>query len=175
MTAPTPTETQTRRIGTGFWVLFWLLALGFASWFFGSWEQQRAFPNQDPATSISAQQTELVLQADHKGHYQANGTINGTPVRFLVDTGATQVAIPASLARTLQLPALARGAARTANGNVAVIQTRIDRLTIGPIRLSAVPATIMPDMQSPILLGMSALGELQLLHRDGTLTLTQHH
>ncbi len=94
----------------------------------------------------------------------------------MLDTGATSVAVPASLAQQLGLKPGYRHKAVTANGIVEVRDTRIDTLTIGPITLRNVQASINPGMSGPeILLGMSALKDLELTQRDNTLTIKQIH
>ena len=64
---------------------------------------------------------------------------------------------------------------RTANGDITVYRTTLDRLRIGPLTLRNVRASINPNMRADdeILLGMSALKHLELITRDGVLTLRQ--
>jgi len=171
---PSPPAATTRRIGTAFWVLFWGLALLVAIWQFGSWETRRAFPNGSPSTQQGEDFVQIELQANHKGHYLVDGTINGQPVRLLIDTGATQVAIPSGLAPQLGLAGQGAVIAHTANGRAQAQRTRIQTLGIGPIMLYDVDAMIMPTMEGPILLGMSALGQLELSQRDNILRLSVH-
>ncbi|NNL10176.1 MAG: retroviral-like aspartic protease family protein, partial [Pseudomonadales bacterium] len=101
--------------------------------------------------------------------------INGQPVTLLLDTGATNVAIPADMGKRLQLKRGPAGVAYTANGRVTVYATRIDRLQIGEITLQNVSADLNPGMNGSdaILLGMSALSQVQFSQRDGKLFLTQ--
>ena len=115
-----------------------------------------------------------MLQRNRQGHYLANGTINGTPVTFLLDTGATDVAIPASIAREASLEPGFEGRANTANGLVTVYSTTIDELVLGNIALSDVTASITPSMPGDtILLGMSALKRIEFTQRGASLTLRQ--
>ena len=89
-------------------------------------------PNRDlqgrPGPDGSLQ---VVLQRNRAGHYIAGGTINGHSVVFLLDTGATQVALPLALARRIGLPLRPGGIGRTANGNVETWSTRLDNVSLG--------------------------------------------
>ena len=115
---------------------------------------------------------ELVLQRNRAGHYLLPGEINGRPVRLLLDTGATQVSVPARLAAELGLQAGAPASVLTANGAVVVRQTRIPRLAFGPFEFSDVAGHLNPGMQGDeVLLGMSALRHLEFTQRGDTLTL----
>jgi aspartyl protease family protein len=84
------------------------------------------------------------------------------PVVFLLDTGATQVSIPAHIAEELQLTGSRESLVNTANGTTTVYQTKLQQLSIGNIYLYDVSAHINPSMQSnQILLGMSALKRVE--------------
>jgi aspartyl protease family protein len=98
--------------------------------------------------------------------------INGQPVRFLLDTGATQVSVPAHLGPVLGLQPGAPASVMTANGSVTVRQTRIDQLVVGPFELRNVGSHLNPGMRSDeVLLGMSVLRHLEFIQRGDTLTL----
>lgn len=114
----------------------------------------------------------VVLQRNRAGHYVGKGKINGKPVLFLVDTGATEVALPLALARRLDLRLRPGGMSKTANGNVRVWRTRLDSVDLGGMRLNKVRATVLPNMPGEeVLLGMSYLKHYELLQRGNTLTL----
>ena len=105
-----------------------------------------------------AGQAEVVLKQNRQGHYVTRGTINEAQVVFLLDTGATQVSIPAHIADELQLQSNGSYNVQTANGRVKVYSTVLEQLSIGNIFLYNVAANINPAMKSnEILLGMSAL------------------
>jgi aspartyl protease family protein len=117
---------------------------------------------------------EVHLQQNRQGHYVASGLINDIPVTFLLDTGATDVAIPAPIAQAAGLRAGNESRAYTANGSVAVYSTRVDTLIIGNIVLHDIPASITPSMAGDtILLGMSALRQIEFTQRGDRLTLRQ--
>jgi len=97
-----------------------------------------------------------VLKRSRDGHYVFPGTINGRPVSFLLDTGATLVSVPAHLAGTLGLKPGAYQQSVTANGTVATRATRVEALAFGPFDLRDVPASLNPGMAGDqVLLGMS--------------------
>jgi aspartyl protease family protein len=141
-----------------------VIALALLTWFFSGQEAARVNPNGEGDGRVEDGVPELRLVQDAKGHYVVEGRLNGTPVTFLLDTGATDVAIPEALAERLALPRGVRGVAQTANGLVDVTMTRIDRLSLGPITLRDVRASIgAGDQGDLVLLGMSALRDVELV------------
>lgn len=164
-------SSTTRSFGTAFTLAAWLLGLALLTWLFGNWESRRDHPNRD----LSSIATDVELQRNRQGHYLADGYINGERVRFLVDTGATLVAVPQAVAERLKLPHLARGSSQTAGGDVDTWLTRLDEVRLGSIVLRDVPASINPRMAfDEALLGMAFLKHLELVQRGDTLTLRQY-
>lgn len=110
-----------------------------------------------------------MLAADSRGHYMADGTINGVATRFLVDTGATLVILSANEAARIgiayrQAP---QAKARTANGAVSYRSVKLDRVKVGAIELDNVDAGVMEGgYDGPALLGMSFLSRTEV-SRDG--------
>jgi len=146
-----------------------LLVLGLFYFYFENSLQARTNPNQ--ALQI-APGTELVLKRSRDGHYVFPGSINGRPVNFLLDTGATLVSVPAHLASELGLEAGAHQQSITANGTVVTRATRLEVLAFGPFDLRGVPASINPGMAGKqVLLGMSVLKHLEFSQRGDTLIL----
>lgn len=163
----------TRRIGRGMLAVFWLLVLGLGWWFFEDLIARQQNPNRN--LSVAEGQRELVLRRNRAGHYVAPGEINGRPVQFLLDTGATQVSVPAHLGPALGLTPGAAAQVMTANGSVTVRATRIDALVLGPFRIQQVAAHLNPGMRDDqVLLGMSVLKQLEFTQRGDTLTLRPH-
>lgn len=152
-------------------------ALGLAAltYVFDNMLTRQANPNQRP--QILESETgirEVVLLQNRQGHYVASGLINSVPVTFLLDTGATDVAVPATLAQRAGLPLGMESRAATANGVVRVFSTRIDTLEIGNIVLHDINASITPSMEGDtILLGMSALRQIEFTQQGERLTLRQ--
>ncbi len=172
MTENTPEKT----LGKGMLTVGWIIILILLSLYFTKWQEKRINPNQMPETSKAKGVNELVLRRNYQHHYVVSGTINGHNVTFLVDTGATHVSVPRHMADELGLRVGAPGIAMTANGKVETRDTEIDRLEMGSIALRNVRASLNPGMKGDeILLGMSALKNVEFTHRDGTLTLRQYY
>ena len=133
-------------------------------------------PNSQPQVRLNdSGQAEVILKQNRQGHYVTQGTINDSQVVFLLDTGATQVSIPAHIADELQLQSFGSYPVQTANGTVTVYQTKIDQLSIGNIFLYNVAAHINPAMKSDaILLGMSALKKIEFSQKGKQLTLREY-
>lgn len=157
-------------------IIFWLLVLGALTYTFASWEEKQYNPNQDLSGEQFQGARQVILERNRFNHYVASGLINGTPVTFMLDTGATAVVVPANLASKLRLKAGRPHIANTANGQVEVCATRIDTLELGVIKLHDINASINPGMSGEeILLGMSALKQIEFSQRGKMLTLKQHH
>ena len=154
----------TNKMGRYFVWLAWLIALAILVFVFQDIIDEQNNPNTNPEYALSAQgKAEVYLKQNRYGHYVARGEINEHPVTFLLDTGATEVSIPAGVAKQLNLPSFGSYPVQTANGTVKVYQTKIELLSIGNIFLYNVRAHINPAMQGDeILLGMSALKESRI-------------
>lgn len=146
-----------------------LLVLGMFYLYFENSLQARDHPNRDLQIGPGS---ELVLKRSGNGHYVFPGAINGRPVSFLLDTGATLVSVPAHLAGELGLEPGAYQQSMTANGAVATRAARIGALAFGPFVLRNVPASLNPGMaDDQVLLGMSVLRHLEFTQRGDTLVL----
>ena len=99
----------------------------------------------------------VVLQRDRSGHFLAEGEINGRPIVFLVDTGATDVAVSEKTARAMGLEFGPAATVMTAAGPARAWRTRLDRVSLGSLALENVRATITPGLGREALLGMSFL------------------
>ncbi|MFC5696863.1 TIGR02281 family clan AA aspartic protease [Pseudomonas sp. GCM10022186] len=168
------TQTPGKRAGRVMLVLAWGVGLLLATHYFGVWEDRQRNPNREPQSVRGDGYVEVRLVSSRQGHYLLDGRIDGQGVTFLLDTGATQVAVPARLAERLGLAPGAPVTLSTANGRVTGQRTQLQDLRLGDIRLSRVPAIIVPGMDGDeVLLGMSALKQLEFTQRDGTLVLRQ--
>lgn len=153
-----------------------ILGIAMLTVFFGGIEEHKRNPNQNPESIMLAQSVEVRLKRNRQGHYVVTGAINNRPVEMLLDTGATDVVIPEALADKLRLRRGRPMRAMTANGPVTVYETYIDQLSIGDILLFNVRASINPAMSSPaVLLGMSALGQVEFVQSGDSLTLKQNN
>ena len=171
-----PTQPPERKLGQGMLVICFALALTALTVFFDDWIARQNNPNTDPDSfALTDGSLQVVLLRNRQGHYVSAGTVNGRSVTFLLDTGATDVAVPAGLAKNLGLDYGSRIQVNTAAGVVSVFSTTIKQLTLGQIELSEVSASITPSMGGEtILLGMSALKQIEFTQRGNTLTLRQH-
>tara|TARA_B110000305_G_scaffold27430_1_gene25464 strand:- start:96 stop:641 length:546 start_codon:yes stop_codon:yes gene_type:complete len=165
-----------KRIGQGMLIFSFVLGLGGLTFFFDDQIQQLANPNQNPRSmELNSGVREVVLQQNRQGHYVASGTVNNVSVLFLLDTGATDVAIPESIALAAGLQRGNTSRASTANGVVTVYSTRVAELTLGNIVLEDVNASITTSMAGDtILLGMSALRQVEFSQRGDELTLRHY-
>ncbi len=153
-------------------VAAWVLLLVLLTLFFNEQLEQHRNPNRQLKTTSDGAIPEVRLQRNRYGHYVATGAINGQAVEFMLDTGATDVSIPADIADRLGLQRGQRAYYQTANGTITAYRTTVDEIQLGPLRVGPVPASINPnDGTDAILLGMSFLRELDFSQRGNTLTL----
>lgn len=119
-------------------------------------------------TGTSPTQSVLTLIADSKGHHFADGNINGAHVRFLVDTGATAIAIGMSDARRarIDLEKAPRIMVQTASGPSAAWRVRFDIVKLGPLVMHGIDGLVMENDLPIALLGMSFLSRTEM-QRDG--------
>ncbi|RPH45018.1 MAG: TIGR02281 family clan AA aspartic protease [Burkholderiales bacterium] len=119
----------------------------------------------------------VVIAPDERGHYLANGSVDGAAVRFMVDTGATAVTIPGDLARKLgiDLSQAQRVRVNTANGQVTAHRVRLDRVTLGTMTLMRVDAIVQENLGDQALLGMTFLSRTDLRREGDRLVLTKRH
>lgn len=117
----------------------------------------------------------VVLQADSRGHFAAQGHINGVAVQMLVDTGATSIALSAAEAQRLGIDYKKGqvGRVETANGMAAAYRIKLNTVRLGDIEVNNIDAVVLEHGMSSTLLGMSFLNRTQM-HRDGEhMTLTK--
>jgi len=135
-------------------------------------EQRTLLRGQHFQASASDRQS-TVLAADGRGHFLAEGAVNGKPVRFVVDTGATVVALPASEAVRLGIDYRKGrpGSTRTAGGPVPVYRLVFDTVKVGSIELRAVEGLVIEQGLDIALLGMSFLSRVEMKNEGQTMTL----
>jgi aspartyl protease family protein len=132
-------------------------------------------PRPSAAISSTPASNTIVYTANERGHVVLDAAVNGAPVRMLVDTGATLVALTPADARAAGInPAnLAySGRVQTANGTVGMALVSLREIRIGQLSIYDVPAGVLEHLNIS-LLGMSFLSRLQSYEmRDGKLTIT---
>ena len=111
--------------------------------------------------------TRIVIPVGAGGHYGGLASINGHPVHYIVDTGATSIAISADVASSLGLDYADSTAAAvmTANGAVATRRLTLNKVTIGDVTIFNVDAMVVPQTMPVVLLGNSFLSHFQM-HSD---------
>lgn len=137
-----------------------------------------AAPLPGAAAGSSANSRSIVVPRDAGGHFRVDARVDGRQLRFMVDTGASVIALTASDAARLGIhPAPHEFVAevRTANGAVRAAPTRIDMVEVGDIVVRDVAALILPDQAlSDNLLGLSFLSRLRRFeYSEGRLVLEQ--
>ncbi|MFT5712767.1 MAG: aspartyl protease family protein [Glaciecola sp.] len=154
--------------------LIWIALLGVGTVLFNGLLDNINNPNKDLTITLNdAGNREVVLERNRYGHYVASGEINNQPVEFLLDTGATLVAIPEHIAKQLNLKKGRAFQSQTANGSSQSYATTIQRLTLGGIVMTNVPASISSGMEfDEILLGMSFLKHLHLTQQGKQLRIS---
>lgn len=168
----TNNQNISRRMGRGMAWLAALALIGLLWLFLADIEARRDNPNRHVTVTPGAS-AELVLKRNAAGHYIVPGTINGQPVTFMLDTGATTVAIPARLGKQLGLPPGPAFEVSTANGIAEAHLTTIAELALGPFVARQVQAGLNHGMNhdDTILLGMNVLKKLEFTQRGDTLIL----
>ena len=168
-------EQEQRKIGIGMQAVAWLLLMALLVAYFSDLLDRQHNPNQRVDTLVDNGVREVTLQRNRFGHYVTSGAINGQPVVFMLDTGATGVAIPEAVANRLQLERGRPFRTQTANGVSTSWATRLDRVSVGDITLENVTAGIAPGLAiDEILLGMSFLKHIEFTQRGDQLILRQY-
>ena len=144
-------------------ITVWLL-LGAVVFVAIQWWQHRA-----QQTLFRASGSSVEIKRGDDGHYHWPGRINGRAVDFLIDTGATSTAIPASLARDLQLESLGSIRSNTAGGVVSGKLVRADIELQGGVSVQRLQVVALPQLGDSPLLGMDVLGRLHWQQRDAVL------
>ena len=123
--------------------------------------------------SASDDRQSAVLAADGRGHFHADGAINGGSMRFILDTGATSIALPAADAVRLGLDYRKGRPAtiHTANGPAPAWRVKLDSVRVGGIELQNVDALVLEQGLDVALLGMSFLNRVEMFRSGDSMTL----
>ena len=169
-------QSQPKRMGMWMVIAMWAIVLWLFTMFFTKWSEHEYNPNQNVSNVLTAEGVrEVVLERNRKGHYVSSGFINDKPVTFMLDTGATDIAIPYRVAEQLGLQRGATVYFQTANGPATGYATKLDSVAIGKIELENGRASINPNVKEmEILLGMTFLKHLEFTQRGDSLTLRQY-
>jgi aspartyl protease family protein len=130
-----------------------------------------------PEQVIEGRETRVPMAPD--GHFWLHATVNGAPVNFLVDTGATLTAVSSETAERIGLKPREAGIPvrmQTANGMVAAQLTTIDDLRFGNVAAHGIDAIIAPGLGPTNVIGMNLLSRLASWRVEGrTMILVPHH
>ena len=130
------------------------------------------------AGPASASTGQVTLTVGAGGHFWAQGAINGVSIRFLVDTGATSIALSGETAKRLGLN-YAKGArvqVKTASARLAGYRINLDSVRVGDITLTNVEGLVLEGRYpEEALLGMSFLSRTQMKREGDTLTLVRRY
>jgi len=134
----------------------------------GLWPQLRntVVPQQSMVTGSG----EVSIPRAFDGHYYLTLEINGAPIRFVVDTGATDMVLTPQDATAAGLDTAQlryTGRAMTANGMVQTAPVRLDLVEVGPISDRYVPAVVNGSPMQESLLGMSYLDRFDRIEITG--------
>ena len=150
-------------------VIGWLIIIGIVFWVFHGWNERQSNPNR---VLVTAPTGEVVLQRNRAGQYVADGEVNGERVTFLLDTGATQVALSTRLARQLGLKRGSGVTLQTAAGPVQGYTVRLDSVRLAGIEMRDVGALVSDGLEpGVVLLGMNFLKRLEMIQRGDQLIL----
>ncbi len=132
-----------------------------------------------PIKNRPTTQSEVQIWRNTSGMFNTVGSINGLPVSFLVDTGATQVAMNAAQARRLGIDYRVDGqptSVTTASGVVSAYTVMLDSVKVGEIELLNVAGVVIEGAQPErALLGMSYLGRVKLSNDGRLMTLQKQY
>lgn len=125
------------------------------------------------AWAVPSSGPSLVLQADAVGHHWVDGTVNGRPVRFLIDTGASAVTLSQGEAERLRLPwrTAPTGQVRSAAGTVPAHLLELAEVRVGALVAERVGAVVVPGRERLALLGLTFLARFRMRREDDVLTL----
>ena len=137
--------------------------------------KDRLLGELSPASPIATGPRTIVVRAGPGGHFSIDSQVNGKPVRFLVDTGATDIVLSPDDARRVGFD-LRRlrytRPYRTANGTVSGAPVALRELRVGTLRFTGVPASVNGAPMRGSLLGISFLKMFRSYEvKDNTLTL----
>jgi len=131
--------------------------------------------HRSAAAPAAVARTQVKLAADDRGMFVSEGAINGVPVRFMVDTGATFVSMSARDATRMGID-FQKGrpvTMQTANGRTMNYLVKLDRVKLGDIELTDIEGVVGEQDMPFALLGMSFLNRVEMLRDGPTMMLTR--
>ncbi|MBA3537333.1 MAG: retroviral-like aspartic protease family protein [Tatlockia sp.] len=154
------TDKQYTQAGRSMFIIAWLIVFVLLFLFF-------RYYSDGEHGSYQVNQGVVTISPDNGGHYFVKGHINEYPVEFLIDTGASLVAVPQKLATELKLQGRYTVTLKTASGEVTGSLTRLKQLSFADFNLTDVKAVIIPGSdEDTILLGMNVLSKFNLSQQN---------
>lgn len=163
-TNPSPQRQGVWRMHAGI-ALFWVAVLGLLYWGMERYLQ--------PQAAVVTSSGSVQLQRHRDGHFYAYGSINGQPVRFVVDTGATYIAVTDALAQRADLQGGEAVQFHTANGTRPGRLVRAARVTLGPLEVGnlTIGTGYTGKTDHDALLGQNFLRQFDMVMREDVLEL----
>ena len=168
---PDDGQQPVRQLGTGMIVIGWLIAFALIFYLFSGIVDRQINPNDERSVSSQRDSDQLVLRANRQNQYLATGLLNGVTADFLLDTGASRVAVSPSLARAAGLELGRPVSVETAAGIATAYTTVVPRIDLGPLQFHDIDAVVIEDLGGYVLLGMNALADLTFTQRGDRLVL----
>jgi len=153
-----------------FWIAVWvgLVVAGYLV-------TERMMAPPPVVRSLGDAKQEIVIPVSRDGHYYLDGAVNGVPLRYMIDTGASYVSVGAEFARSAGLPEGIPGYFSTANGTVEGRVVRNQTVKADVFELSGLTVAVMPAHIGEGLLGQNFLRHFEISQADGTLRLRERH
>lgn len=172
MPHPNDLKSSQQRLGGLMVIIGWILAIALLTFLLQAWH----FDREAPKLLVTDGGGEITIQRDYDGHFRLDGHINDVEVTFMVDTGATRIAVPAFIAAEAHMVQKAAITIHTANGPTQGYLSQIENLEFENVVLKNIPAIISPSMHQPeVLLGMNVLSKFVTTQTAETLRIQFKH
>jgi clan AA aspartic protease (TIGR02281 family) len=121
-----------------------------------------------------AENSPLVIGQGNGGHYFIDGSVNDSYLNFVVDTGASVVALPMATAANAGVRCQGKALVQTGNGVIQACTATIEKLRFGNFTLHYVQAMVAPNLAQP-LLGMNVLKQFRVEQDNGQMRLSRRY
>lgn len=129
-------------------------------------------PEAPPPPTLFSGDGTMEIRQHRDGHFHITGAINGSPVSYLVDTGASLTSLSQATADRVGVTDCKPASFRTASGTISGCVGRVAQLTIGNYQLENAAVAVMPNMEVE-LLGMNVLSHFQISQTNGVMRLAK--
>lgn len=139
-----------------------------------SWASTSTTAVEVDADAAGSESAVLVIGQGPGGHYFIDGAVNDSYLNFVIDTGATTVALPLSVASNAGVTCKKAAMMSTGNGVTRGCTVTIEKLKFGHFTLHYVDAVVMPNLSQP-LLGMNVLKQFRVEQDNGQMRLSRKY